>query len=174
MTIRWLERLHKNQKGITLVELLVVIAISGPITYALSASIFQLFSVNAANTAHMTAVHEVESAVHSIIPDAEMAQTVSGNLTDTNGLFLNWTNNWTNTVENVTYKVQDGRLARSYSLNGGLPNTTILMQNIDTSPSMTSSNSTSSTISFKITATVSGFRTASETRSFSVVRRSTP
>lgn len=174
MTVRWLEQLHKNQKGITLVELLVVIAISSPIVYALSASIFQVFSVNAADTAHMTAVHEVESAVHSIIPDAEMAQTVSGNLTDTNGIFLNWTNSWTNTVENVTYKIQNGRLVRSYSYNGGLPTNTTLMQNIDNSPSLTSSNSTNSTISFKITATVSGFRTAIETRSFSVVRRSTP
>ena len=121
----------------------------------------------------MTAVKEVENAVHRIIRDTQMAQSV--NATAPNGfpLTLTWVA-WNNTSNNVTYSVQNGQLQRNYSLNGGQPTKTAVVPHINPDPALTSCNFTSGVLAFKITATIGGSRPASETRSFEVIPRAIP
>ncbi len=174
MTFRRLGQMNKNQRGLTLIEVLIVIAITGIIIGGITTAIFQVFDVNARSTAHMTAVKEVEKAVHLITRDAQMAQSV--NATAPSGGFpltLTWVE-WNNTSNNVTYSVQDGQLQRSYSVNDGQPSTTVVIPHLNPDSQMTNCQFSSGVFAFKITAATGGSSPASETRSFKVVPRSAP
>jgi prepilin-type N-terminal cleavage/methylation domain-containing protein len=173
MTLRSLRGINQNQRGFTLVELLVVIAITGFIVGPVTAAITQFSDINARSTAHMTAIKEVENGVHWIASDAQMAQTVGGELTAPGGLTLTWSNDWASTTDSVNYAIQSGKLWRSYSPNGGQPSSVVVVQYISSDPLMTYSQQPSAgVLNFKITVNVEGRRPASETRSFTIRLRS--
>ena len=183
MKLHRLGLINKSQKGFTLIEILIVTAIVGLIGVGATMAIFQTFAVNALSTAQMTAVKDVENAVHWIISDAQMAQAelasgdegVSGAL-QTNDLILRWSNPWANTSDSVAYTIQNGRLKRTYSHTDKDGNTSmseaVVAQHID----IASANSvfTNGVLTFDITAATGDFRPASENRSFQAVLRSTP
>ena len=169
MLFNRLGQITKKQQGFTLIEVLIAIAISSIIGIAVTTSIFQVFDVNARNNNNMTAINEMENAVYSITPDAQMAQNITATASSGFPLTLTWVE-WNGDSYDVTYDIQNGQFQRSYSINGGTPNTTIVAQHIDSA--QTSCNFTNGTLAFKITAAVSGYRPASQTRSFTIALRS--
>ena len=164
---------REGQRGFTLVELLVVIAITGLIGSVVVGAIYQVFAVSARNTSRMTIVKQLENAVRWITPDAQMAQSVSGDLTGADGLSLTWVERDL-TADNVTYRIQDGQLERSYSRNGVLQGTKVVARNIDLAhtSSDTSNVLADGTIAFEITSAIGGYKPESVTRSFNVTLRS--
>ncbi len=160
----------KSQWGFTLIEMIIVVAIVGLIGGGLSTAVFQIWSINAMDTAHTTAVKQVENAVHWISRDAQMAQTVQTGGGSGFPLNLTWVK-WDNTANEVTYSIQNGRLQRAYSINGGQPTSTVVAQYINTDSGAINCQFASGVLSFKITASIGGFRPASETRTCEVVPR---
>jgi len=164
----------EGQRGFTLVELLVVIAITGLIGSVVVGAIYQVFTVSARNTSRMTIVKQLENAVRWITPDAQMAlsENVTGNLTDVNGLELVWVERDGTTWNEVTYKIQDGKLLRIFSQNGDLQSTKVVARYIDPDPARTSSSFANGTIAFTVTSAIGGYKPESVTRSFNVTLRS--
>ncbi|MFC2021123.1 type II secretion system protein J [Chloroflexota bacterium] len=161
----------KNQKGYTLNEMLVALAILGVIAPAISMVIFQVISVNTLTGNHLTAVNQVENAMYWIGRDAQMAQTVQTGGGSGFPLNLTWVD-WDLTSNNVTYSIQNGELQRAYSINGGLPTSTVVAQHINNDSEATNCQYASGVLTFKITASLGGFRPKSETRIHEVFPKS--
>jgi prepilin-type N-terminal cleavage/methylation domain-containing protein len=159
------------ERGFTLVEFVVAIAIIGIISIPVVASIIQVFVVSSESSSHMTAVKAVENAIHWITDDAQMAQQVD--VTGPAGfpLTLSWVE-WSGDFDCATYNLVDGQLQRSYTLNHGPPEINVIAANIDSS--RTSCALVGRLVEFTVTATVDGFRPASETRTITIQRRSGP
>ena len=172
MTLHRLVQINKNQRGFTLIEVVIVLFITSIILSIVSLAFSEVFTYNTRNTNHMTAIKEVEHAVYRITLDAQMTQSVSGNLTAVNGLTLNWVD-WNGSLNNVTYNVVNGQLQRCCSVNGGQFICTVVVAHLNST--QTSCVVSSQVLSFKITSTVGGgFLMRSETRSFNVTPRYTP
>jgi prepilin-type N-terminal cleavage/methylation domain-containing protein len=173
MTLRRLGHRFKNQRGFTLVELLLGIAIASIICGGITMGIYQVFDGSSRSITGMSATKEIENAIHRITPDAQMAESVTMTAPSGFPLTLTWIE-WNNNSHNVTYSVQNGQLKRSQSVNGGQPTETILIPHLNPDSQMTNCQFSSGVFTFKITATIGGFRPASETRSFNIISRSTP
>ena len=107
--------LSRNHTGITLVELVMAMAVTAIIMSGTTAVIYQVFMSNARNTAHMTAVKQVENALHFMVRDIQMAQTIeTDDLSGDEILKLAWVD-WDNIEYEVTYSWVDGELIREYS-----------------------------------------------------------
>ena len=153
-----------------LTELLVAIGISGIILLVASMAIFQVLSVNALDNTNMKAVKQVENAVYYIGRDAQMAQTVQTGGESGLPLNLSWVQ-WDNTVVQVTYAIQNSELRRDYSVNGGEPTSTVVAQHINTESGATNFQFSDGVLTFKITASLDGYRPASETRVCQIIPR---
>jgi len=106
---------HKEQRGFTLVGLLVALAITGLIAGGITTAISQVFIFNMRITAHMTAIKQVESAVHWISRDAQMAKTITVDPGDTGfPLILTWTDYEGGAPQEVTYRIDSAGLWRHF------------------------------------------------------------
>ncbi len=166
--LRKLKVIINKQKGFTLIEMIVVIAIAGLIFSAAAGTISQMFIINAQNTACMTVVKQVESAIHWVSRDMQMAQTVKTDDPDpATVLTLTWVE-WNipkNQVQ-VTYTLNNGDLRRNHSVSGQ----TIVAHHIE-STLVAPKPYTGGKLNFTITATLGGLRSASETRVVEVIPR---
>ena len=179
MTLQLSGRICKDRRGFTLVELLIVIAIAALVGVGVVALVFQVFGANAGSTNRMTAVKEVENAVHWITRDAQAAQVdyVADQPESPFPVTLTWTNSHDSpaTENNVTYSVTAaGELRRAYSQDGGPPSTAVVARHLDTASTNWSYVLSEHALTFQVTSTVAGLRTASETRSFQVGVRAAP
>ena len=175
-------RVCKARKGFTLVELLIVIAIAALVGAGIVALVFQVFGANAGSTNRMTAVKEVENAVHWITRDAQMAQKIGDPAVDFAGdialgpfpIILTWKDSYDSpdTLNRVEYSLTAGKLQRAYSKDGVPQGTGVVARHM--ASTNWSYSSLEHALTFQVTATVVGLRTASETRSFQVVVRATP
>jgi type II secretory pathway component PulJ len=165
-----LKRLFLARDGFTLLDTLIAMAIAGLMFFGIGTAIFQIFSMQSANIAHMTAVKEVEKAEKWITEDALRAQSSYGSFDDPNGLTLIWAD-WDETTNTVNYIVKNGSLLRYLSINGATPSESVAIMHLNTTPTMTTSTHNRGVFEFKITSTVMGFRSGTETRSFRVNSR---
>jgi Tfp pilus assembly protein PilW len=165
-----LRLIHRNQHGFSLVELVFALGAGGLIVSAMTMAIFQVFANNAELNAHMTAVQQVENAIHWMRQDALMAQVVEPNGGSGLPLTLTWVN-VNNNVNEVTYSLENGELQRSHSIDGAAPTDRIVAQYIESDSEMTSIQFVDSVLTVRITATVTGFRPSSETRVAEVIPR---
>lgn len=173
--------INKNQRGFTLVGLILAIAVTGIISGGITMTISQVFDHNARSTAHMTAVKQVEHAVHWISRDAQMAQTVMDSddpaTADVTEFFvLSWTE-WSNDVHRVAYILEDDELKRSHYVNPGEPSETlvetVVARYIDPDGTSCTWDDVEGELTFTLTAAVGyGSKEAIETRAWEVGPRS--
>jgi prepilin-type N-terminal cleavage/methylation domain-containing protein len=174
---------NRGHKGFTLVETIMAIGVAVILLASISFAIYRVFDANWRGTTHMVAVKEVENAIHYISRDAEMAQlpestpSISAHAFDANPILLmNWTNEFDSASGNVTYTRDGDKLVRTYTDNTGSVTNTVA-EHIDFSQSQWSLSSTiqdGMSYSFRISSSISGARSANETRSFEIVPRSMP
>jgi len=156
--------INKNQKGFALIEMTVAIAITGLLTVGTTTAVFQVSTHITRGTNHMTAVKQVENALHWISRDAQMAQIVEPNGDSGFPLNLSWIL-WDNTMHQVTYTLEDGKLKRNHAVNGGEPIGTVIAQYIDSNLEVTNCQFVGGKLIFKVTAIAGeGSQVASETR----------
>jgi len=163
-----MRRLHKDQRGLTIIELLVVIVLTGLITAAITTTFFQVFDMNARTANHMSALSQVQQAGKLVSEDILEAQPDMIDDSPAGGEFfiLGW--NITPARE-VTYTLEDGELWRSETI-GGDSTTTRVAEHIDPDPTKTNCDwdNVEKVLIFKVTATVGE---ESETRIYRVQPR---
>ena len=154
-----MKKLHKDQRGITLIELVIVIAITGIITAGITMTIFQVFNINTRASNRMTAVSQVQQAGKLVSEDILEAQNVTPGANAGFPLTLTWTEvgEAPNTYK-VIYKLEDTSgptiLWREYYVNLALNSTTKVAEYIDPDPDQTSFTPDGDAFIFKVTATV--------------------
>ena len=163
-------------KGFTLIELVIAIAIMAVIGTVLASTVTQLFVVQAADKNRMEAVKQVENALHYINRDIQMSSPVLSAYTSTESGFplrIIWTD-YTDDPTNhtVIYTITGSNvLERSESIPGRPAIITRIADNIDPAASNYSFDGVVLTVN--LTSSVSGLKSASETRTLEVQPRPT-
>ena len=176
--LRRLRIIISNQKGFTLIEMLIVIAITSLIGVGVTVAVNNVWNVNALSVSRVDAVKQVENAIYWMSRDTQMAQTVQESGGSGFPLTLTWVEWGSNTKNQVTYTLQYDELHRSeiIIINGapGAPTDTVIADRLDPSAGMTwcDFDYGSRVLILHVTASVSGFREATETRECLVVPRS--
>jgi prepilin-type N-terminal cleavage/methylation domain-containing protein len=153
-----MKRLHKDQRGLTIIELLVVMVLTGLITAAITTTFFQVFDMNARTANHMSALSQVRQAGKLVSEDILEAQVIDDDPTGGEFLILSWNST---PAREVTYTLEDGELWRSETIDGGAPATTRVAEYINSDPTKTYCELQGDVLIFKVTATV-GMGTAHE------------
>lgn len=113
-----MKKLHKDQKGFTLLELLIGIAITALITTAVTMTILQTFTGSTRSSNHMVAVRQVQEAGYWVSFYAYAAQNTI--ITGDSGfpLTLRWIDFDTNKRQQVVFNLtsSSGGLRGSYSV----------------------------------------------------------
>ena len=146
-----IKRLHKDQRGLSIIELLVVMILAGLITAAVTTTFFQVFDMNARTANHMSALSQVQQAGKVVSEDILQAQEIEDNPAGGEFLILGWNST---AIHDVTYTLEDGELWRSETIDGGAPATTRVAEYIDPDPTKTDCQLQGDVLIFKVTATV--------------------
>jgi len=150
-----MKRLHKDQRGLTIIELLVVIVLTGLITTAITTTFFQVFDMNTRTANHMSALSQVQQAGKLVSED--MLEAQEDMIDDSPGggefLILGWNST---TVHEVTYTLENGELWRSESVGVEEPTLTRVAEYIDPDPTKTYCDwdDVKKVLIFKVTVTV--------------------
>jgi prepilin-type N-terminal cleavage/methylation domain-containing protein len=172
MTLRRLRQQIKRQQGFTLIEILGAIAILGIICIPLTMGIYQTYDISVRSASNITAINDVQTAIDWITRDAQMAQEVTivpSSGSPLESFQLAWMD-WDGVSHDVDYNINvvDGIGQLQRTTNG---RTLVIMQNVD-STHTSCINNADGTLDFTLTSSVSDYRSASETRSFTILRRS--
>ena len=109
---------YRSQSGVSLLELLVSIAIIGVIMAALSTGIYQIVKVTSRGRDRLTALHDLENAIHWIGRDGQMADATD--LGDGEPPVSTMTLTWIERcgteeiAHSITYSVSGTELMRDY------------------------------------------------------------
>ena len=156
--------IHKNQKGFTLIELLIVVAIFAVVAVAANAVIVQVVQSNRTSN-HMVALRQVQQAGYYVSKDGLQAQNISGSLTTSSSLHLNWTDcdGGNHTVVYNLVNPSGGlyQLGRNETVNQ-TKTTTVVAQYICNGTTQCSWSATAKVLTFNVTARV-GLETESRT-----------
>jgi prepilin-type N-terminal cleavage/methylation domain-containing protein len=174
-----MKRLHKDQRGFSLIELLIVIVLTGLITAAITTTIFQVFNMNTRTSNRMTAVSQVLNAGKIVSEDILEAQIVAPGTSSGFPLALNWTDVGTSDAHGVVYTLEGpstgpNMLWRKDYLNSAPNSTTKIAEYIDvsidpvTGKARTNCVWAGGVLTFTVTATVGK---ESETRVYEVKPR---
>jgi prepilin-type N-terminal cleavage/methylation domain-containing protein len=111
--MKQLRKIINTQGGFSMIEMLVAIAISGLIIGLIVDVTAQTLVINAADNSRMAAVKQVENAIHWIERDGQMASSKSIDSTATQfPLELRWTGFENGYTHFITYDVNNGELSR--------------------------------------------------------------
>jgi len=146
-----MKRLHRDQRGFSIIELLVVIVLTALVTTAVTTTFFQVFNINARTANHMSALSQVQQAGKLVSEDILEAQAIDDNPVGGEFLSLGWNNTG---VHEIVYTLEDGELWRSESIDGGDPTVTRVAEYISSDPTATYCDWTGDVLIFKVTATV--------------------
>jgi hypothetical protein len=145
------------------------ISVTAMLVTGISVSISQVFSVNAASKARMLAVKEIESAIDSIRPDILSGHQILTSDPDPNVFLVSkWTEWDSPTAYNVRYSWNPTTHQLSRTPSEGTLN--VFAKDIASRPVVTKLDNGNWSIT--IEATVEGYKSATETRTFEVKPRS--
>lgn len=171
MISRKLEWIIKGQQGFTLIEVLVALAITGIIGLGAATTTVQVLNQGARNSDYTTASSHAMNAVYWISRDTQMSQTVTPDGVSGFPLTLEWTE-WDSSEYQVIYSLDDDRLMRTYSVNGGELNETLVAQYINSVSDNTTCEDISGVFRVTVTATVGeGARALSVTKTRKITPR---
>jgi prepilin-type N-terminal cleavage/methylation domain-containing protein len=168
-----MKRIHKGQRGLTLLELLIALPIAALILAAATGAIIQLINSSQASS-RMVACRQVQTAGYWVSKDGLQAQRV--NITaPTAILILEWTEWEGNVSYRITYSLQDmpsgslKQLRRTEAVNGTVGATlTIATHLVPEETSCNWTNDERQAFTFNVTAKV-GKQT--ETRGYEITPR---
>ena len=166
-----------SQKGFTLIEVLVALVITAFIVVFLGQAISQVIVINKQNTSLITAQRQVQQAGFYLSRDGQQARTVSlGNNPTGTGfpVIYSWID-LDGSTHQVTYSLSAGGvLSRSETINGGAATHFNVATNINTASAITLFSLVSPGVyNLKVTSTITGKITASETREYKILQRTT-
>jgi len=146
---------EKNQRGFTLIETLVALAIISFISLGATMANAQMVSQTARNTDYTAASRQALNAVHWISRDAQMSHSINGTtgFPDSENLVITWTQ-WDNSEHTAVYSLQNNKLKRIYSIDGGAAETTVVAEYINNDPSLTNCSTSNDVLTIKITSSV--------------------
>jgi prepilin-type N-terminal cleavage/methylation domain-containing protein len=155
MLSRGLRRLKKNQSGFTIIELSVSLIIIGLICLGATVAIAQIINQTSRNDDFTTASRQALNAVHWISRDAQMSQSINGTagFPLSENLTMSWME-WDNSEHVAIYYLQNNTLRRSYSVDGGTPQITVVAEYINDDAALTNCTAANDTLTIKITSTV--------------------
>jgi prepilin-type N-terminal cleavage/methylation domain-containing protein len=163
-------RVSSSRRGFTLLETLLAVFIAGIMSIGISMTIQQMISVDSMNKTRLTTVKQVENAIFYLSRDVQMAQTVQLGPNSGFPLTLRWTE-WDNTTSLVVYSVGGNQLQRTLTVNSDPATTLVLARNIDPASDQTNIQYSSGTLTGKVTAAISGFKSSRESRPFQIICR---
>jgi prepilin-type N-terminal cleavage/methylation domain-containing protein len=156
--------IRESQKGFTLLELVVALAITGFISVGIAMATAQVVDQGERNSDYNTASQNTLNAIHWISRDAQMSQVLEPDGASGFPLNLGWVE-WDNSNHLVTYTEAGDKLRRSYSVDGGAPNVTLVAQYINWVSENTTCEFTEGVLKLTVTTTVgTGLNAVSVTR----------
>jgi type II secretory pathway pseudopilin PulG len=134
---------------------MVSVAIIGAICLGATIAIAQIINQTSRNDDFTMASRQALNAVHWISRDAQMSHTINGTagFPVSENLTIAWTD-WDNSDYEVKYYLEGTALRRSLSVDGGLPQTTLIAEYINGDISLTNCSYTNGILTIKITSTV--------------------
>jgi prepilin-type N-terminal cleavage/methylation domain-containing protein len=170
---------NRSQRGFTLVEVLVGIAILGVISTAIAAATGQIININESSQNRFTAVKQLETAVDTIRVDIQVAQEISieedesYTPEESNPPEIKLNMKWTEWDDNSSHQVKyyltsDNILQRVYITADETKTRNAAFDIQDIEAARLSSGAWSITIS----AESGSYKSAGETRTFTVLPRS--
>jgi type II secretory pathway pseudopilin PulG len=165
--LKW--RVSERGGAFTLIELLIGLAVTALLIGLVASAVDQTVSINASSGARTAAIRQVDVSIDSMRRDIQMAQQVGTSGSNGFPLCLTW-KEWDNTTCVVTYWLEGSQLKRGIAINGGTRKDSVLASDI----SLIQVNNlpySGGAFNVLITATVGGFKAASESRTFQVFPR---
>ena len=160
----------KGQRGFTLIEVIVALAITGLIGVGTATATVQVLNQSTRNSDYTTASRHTMNAIYWISRDAQMSQTIAPGGASGFPLTLSWIE-WDNSAHQVIYSIQDEKLRRSYSVDGGVPSETVVAQYTNSVSENTTCEFTGGILTIRVTTTVGE---GSHALSVTKVRKITP
>ena len=171
MKFRRLRRINRGQQGFTLIEIIATLAITGLIGVGAAMATVQIFNQGSHNSDYTTASRHTMNAIYWISRDAQMSQIIEPDGAAGFPLTLSWTE-WDNSGHQVIYALEDDKLRRSYSADGGEPNETVVAQYINSVSDNTTCAVSDNMVILRVTATVgTGSNAVSVTKTRDIVPR---
>jgi Tfp pilus assembly protein PilX len=110
--------------------MVMVIAILGLLTVAVNQAIVQVVRVSSRGSDSMTAMKQIENALHWMSIDVQQAQSIEPELGTGFPLSLSWTE-WDGTRHAAVYTIVGGELKRSVAINNDPPTVMVIARYID-------------------------------------------
>ena len=156
-----------GQLGFTLIELVMALLVGSLIMAAAGSTLYQVIANNRRNTAHMLAVKQVENALHFLVRDVQMAQTINTTPPGDEVLSLTWLT-WGAANNEIVYSWDPSshRLTRTQSIDGA---SNTVAYSVDPKPSFSLPDGPGGRVVINMTVGVQG---AQENRVVEIVPRS--
>jgi prepilin-type N-terminal cleavage/methylation domain-containing protein len=157
---------NNHQRGFTLVEILIGIAITALIGIVVAGSLSQTVSFSWASNKRMEAVKQAENATYRINRDAQVAAAIS------TGISGDWLSLDITGGGSIAYRLIQPLDGGPFYLQRS-QGTTVesVAKYINTDPDKTYCSYTGSVLNARITVTVGGFGSATETRKLTIYPR---